>query len=118
MKTLHDILRARLLSKVTPPKRVTLEELRRTEWSPQFERYMRNRLVMGALRYGRLGVTGKPVYDRVRSMVKRLSLYAISGNREYLVDVANLCLLEFEEGIHPNAHWAPSDDGEHVAEGG
>jgi hypothetical protein len=29
MKTLHDILRARLLSKVTPPKRVTLEELRR-----------------------------------------------------------------------------------------
>jgi hypothetical protein len=31
-----------------------------------------------------------------------------------LVDVANLCLLEFEEGEHPRRHWQPTDDGEHV----
>lgn len=97
-----------------PTKPVTLAELQKTEWSAEFEQLMRNRLIMGALRYGRLHAKGKPQYDRVASMIKRLNKYQETGNKEYLIDVANLCLLEFEECYHPLAHFSAIDDGEHV----
>ncbi|MCK5581091.1 MAG: hypothetical protein KAJ18_07440 [Candidatus Omnitrophica bacterium] len=97
-----------------------IEELRETQWSKEFESLMRNRLVMGALRYGRiLGVKsfagyGKPKYDRMGSVRTRLDSYLSTGNKEFLVDIANLCLLEFVECSHPQAHFESVDDGEHV----
>lgn len=97
---------------VRPPRGLDL--LRLTEWSPRFERLMRNRLIMGALRYGRLGSEGKPKYDRIESIRKRLNEYERAGNDELLVDVANLCVLEFEEGEHPTKHFRAIDDGEHA----
>ena len=98
-----------------PEAETLLEHLQDTEWSPIFERLMRNRLLMGAFRYGRIGAPGKPVYDRVKSCIKRLEQYAATGNKELLVDVANLCLLEFVECVHPLAHFKDSgDDVEHV----
>lgn len=81
----------------TDPKK-TLSSLRETQWSPVFEKYMRNRLVMGALRYGMLHEKGKPTYDRANAILKRWTVYHRTGNKEMLVDIANLCLLEFEEG--------------------
>ena len=91
-----------------------LEDLRASEWDPTFERLMRNRLVMGAIRYGRMGEGGKPRYDRVGSMIKRILEFRKSGNKELLVDVANLCMLEFVEGDHPAAHFYAKAEGEHV----
>lgn len=88
--------------------------LKETEWSPIFENLMRNRLIMGAIRYGRIGAIGKPQYDRVPSMIKRLQKYSDSGNKEFLVDVANLCLLEFVECNHPTQHFHAIDEHEHV----
>ena len=90
------------------------EELKKTEWSEEFERLMRNRLIIGALRYGRIGATNKPQYDRVNSMIKRLTKYQETGNKEFLVDVANICLLEFVECNHPNQHFHAIDDGQHT----
>lgn len=118
MITAHSILRDRLLVRAglvdpAPPKH-TLQELSASEWSPEFERYMRNRLIMGALRYGKLGTPGKLVYDRLSSIRRRLMNYECSGNLELLVDIANLALCEFVEGQHPNRHWHAVDDGEHV----
>jgi len=93
-----------------------LPQLLESEWSPMFERLMRNRLVLGALRYGRLGAPGKRRYDRVGSVERRLAAYRDTGNREHLVDSAALLMLEFEEGTHPRSHWAPADDAEHTRE--
>lgn len=98
----------------TESRVVSLPELQASEWSPKFERLMRNRLIMGALRYGRLGVTGKPQYNRIDSAVTRLERYLETGNTEILVDAANLCLVEFVEGKQPNRHFHAVDDGEHV----
>ena len=99
-----------------PPRAVpALEVLRATEWSPRFERLMRNRLILGAIRYGRLHAPNKLQYDRLAAMIKRIALYRDTGNDELLVDVANLALLEFEEGRHPEKHFGTIDDGEHVA---
>jgi len=101
-----------VLTEPAPQTRASLEELRETEWSVVFERAMRVRLIMGALRYGRLHERGKPAYERVASMIKRLQEYSKTRNRELLVDVANLALLEFEEGDN---HLTPMDEREHVA---
>lgn len=116
----HDVIRARLLrqcglAESSFPKQ-TLANLERSEWSPRFEMLMRNRLIMGALRYGVLGAANKPQYDRVGSMERRLRQYVATGNTELLVDVANLCLCEFVEGKHPNRHFHSIDDGDHVVQ--
>lgn len=114
----HHLLRQRLLARAglsdLNPK-LTLADLERSEWSPEFEILMRNRLIMGALRYGKLGVKPKQKYDRVNSIAIRLRKYQETGNLELLVDIANLCLCEFVEGTHPLRHWHAVDDGQHVA---
>lgn len=85
--------------------RLTLDDLEASEWSPRFEQLMRNRLVMGALRYGKIRASGKPPYDRIAGATKRLRQYQSTGNLECLVDIANMMLWEFEEGHHPKRHW-------------
>jgi len=102
------------LSDEPKKEQLSLESLKQSEWSVDFETLMRNRLIIGAIRYGKIKAVGKPKYDRIGSMIKRLSKYQESGNKEFLVDVANLCLLEFVECHHPNAHFTSIDDGEHV----
>ena len=88
------------------------DELRQSEWSFTFEHLMRNRLVMGAMRYGKIHAEGKPRYDRIKGALKRLRQYQATGNLEALVDVANLMLLEFEEG-RQHQHFTPLHD-DHV----
>lgn len=92
----------------TKPNPNLVNDLWKTEWSPEFEQMMRNRLVMGAIRYGRMGhgeiPLGKPKYDRFESIRKRLRFFEETGNAEWLVDIANLALLMFEERYHQNFH--------------
>ena len=119
--TIFEYLRTRLLEAKgliearKLDRRYSIYNLQQTEWSPEFEQLMRNRLIMGALRYGLLHDKNKPTYDRMASIKKRADKYAETGNLEFLVDMANLCLLEFEEGQHPKKHFHAIDDGEHVS---
>ncbi|MFO1461277.1 MAG: hypothetical protein U1G08_17975 [Verrucomicrobiota bacterium] len=117
--SVHNLIRDRLLQRAglkdQPKPQFTLADLEASEWCPQFERLMRNRLIMGALRYGKINAPGKIPYARVPSMYRRLAAYGRTGNLEMLVDVANLCLLEFVEGRHPLRHFRAVDDSqEHV----
>lgn len=115
----HDILRDRLLiaAKLKDPpavRHLTLADLE-SQWSPEFELYMRNRLMMGALRYGGLNPNRKQNYDAITSAIKRLCLYNETGNLECLVDAANLCLVEYVCGHHPKRHFHSFDsDGTHA----
>ena len=102
------------LPETNTPKPVKIADLQKSEWNHYFEKLMRNRLILGALRYGRLLAPGKPKYDRVGAMINRLNQYRQTGNKEHLVDVANLSLLEFTECHHPRQHFSPIDDGPHV----
>jgi len=94
--------------------KLNTDSLYETEWSAQFEMYMRNRLVMGAFRYGVLSSNNKNMYDRISSCIDRLKLYKETGNDEHLVDVANLVMCEFIEGKHPKKHFKAVDDGIHT----
>jgi len=93
----------------------SLEELRRTQWNAQFERLMRNRLVMGAFRYGTLDEQTNRRHDNAGSIRRHLEAYEETGNQEHLVDVANLALVEFTRPANLKAHWASIDDGDHHA---
>ena len=64
MATIHDILRTRLLTnagvlEAPVTSGPSLRELRKSEWSPEFERLMRNRLIMGFYRYELFAVKRK-----------------------------------------------------------
>lgn len=112
MTHLHDLLRKRLLADIItePPRKL------RTQWSPEFERAMRARLLVGAFRYGDIHNPFKPRFDNIQSALDRLRLYKLDGNQEHLVDAANLCLIEFVHPNHPSPHFSPSDDSTHAKE--
>jgi len=85
-----------------------------SEWCDEFEQLMRNRLIMGSLRYGKLGSPNKPQYNRMDSIQRRVEKYIKTGNLEHLVDIANISLVEFVEGNHTKKHFNSIDDGEHT----
>lgn len=113
----YDKNRWRLQHGIAETEYDQFEEMKDTEWSKKFETLMRNRLLMGAFRYGRMGhgsvPRGKPKYGRTESIRKRLDLFIETGNAEYLVDIANFSLLLFEERQHPKFHFESIDDGIH-----
>ena len=113
MKRITDHIRAGLLSGVIDIQD-PLTKLRYSEWSPEFEQLMRHRLLMGAFRYGKLHAIGKAKYDRPSDIIRRIKDYIETGNVENLVDAANLCLLEFEEGEHSRRHFRTQDDSKHT----
>jgi len=121
MKTVTEHIREHILTNLgmAPIKRMPdLDELRRTEWSLEFENLMRNRLIMGGFRYGLFAehqARGKNGYDNIGSAIQRLQEYQKTGNMEHLVDAANLCMKEFLVGDHPNKHWDAADDKNHTA---
>lgn len=103
-------------SEKQPMKKINFESLKKSEWCKEFETLMRNRLLMGAFRYGEMNSPNKPKYDRINSIIKRLELYQKNGNDEHLVDVANIAMMEFIEGDHPKKHFKSIDDGIHTNE--
>jgi len=113
-KHIRDNLHKRINLVTQPKQKNNYENLHISEWSNKFEKLMRNRLIMGAIRYGKLGEPGKPNYDRIESIIKRAKKFNETGNTEFLVDIANLALVEFVEGRHPKKHFKAIDDGEHV----
>ncbi len=118
MATISEHLRKRLLENAGYPHdhlRVPdLPELQQTEWSEEFEQLCRNRMIMGAFRYGLLETKSKGGYDLVAGLQKKLAMYAATGNLENIVDVANYAFLIFRFPAHPSAHFHGEDDHDHV----
>lgn len=116
-KTVHDYLRARLLEKAGVFEYVecapSLKEIGKIQSCPTFEKYRENRMIMGYFRYGSLqGQIGCAKYDNLGSIKKRLTLYTEDKNREHLVDIANLAMIEF--ATHPDYPFKAADDGIHA----
>ena len=94
----------------------TLADLRKSEWSLEFETLMRNRLIMGYYRYGSFATQNRTTKEMLDSIIYRAEQYMKTGNDELLVDIANLSMKEFAVGEHPNKHFESEDDGSHVGE--
>lgn len=95
------------------PSIPSLDELKKSQWNNKFEELRLNRMLLGFFRYGfMLGNTRK--YDNIGSAIKRLQKYQETGNAEFLIDAANLCMIEFTQENHRNFHFKSIDDGEHT----
>lgn len=117
MPTVNELIRQRLLrnvpcGEVNVPK--DLKMLMATQWNYEFERLAQNRMIMGRFRYGNMKGQKAGAYDNVESMIRRLREYQRTGNLEHLVDVRNICMIEFTNPGHPDAHFTASDDGIHT----
>jgi len=75
---------------------------------------MRNRMVMGAFRYGLLARHALDTYDLPREAFKRIEKYCYTQNLEYLVDAANMCMLEYTKASRQGKTLTSIDDGEHA----
>lgn len=116
--TNFELMRQRLYERagITRFTGMDLGEIRRRQWSPEFEdrmrrccqqrsiewsyefiRLMKNRLTMGAFRYGLSDDPGKVHFPCLRIADDRWALYRKTGDLELLVDVANMMLLTFVE---------------------
>lgn len=94
----------------------TLVELQRTEWCKEFEDLMRNRLVLGSFRYGRIEEQDYSKYNLPAEIKKRTDRYIDSHNLEHLIDAANICMLAFIHGKRQGEKVEAIDDGEHTPE--
>lgn len=92
---------------------IPTKNIHETEWSNEFEMLMRNRLIVGGLRYGKIKDSNIPLFSNIDYAISKLNKFKSTGNKECLVDAANLCLVEFETTKHPNANWNALDDTEH-----
>lgn len=98
--------------------RRTLDDAK-NNWSEKFVCLMRNRMLLGTLRYGSVHDPGLPKYDHCGYAVKKIEQYLQTGNKEFLVDAANLCLVEFEHPCcHKSPHFKATDDEDHVISNG
>ena len=116
----HDVLRKRLESRLYYTEinsKPGLESLKETEWSPRFEQYMRNRLVIGAIRYELFETKRQSNnYSLLSYIEAKVKEYRVTNNQECLVDLANVAMIEFECPTVPNPHFTPEDDTSHVQE--
>lgn len=117
--TITDLLRKRLLEQRglpfedRPPVATSPAEIADRSMSWEFIERMANRMVTGFFRYENKP-TGRPTYDHISSMIKRLELYKQDGNLEHMVDVANIAMCEYRFPTHADAHWEAQDDGYHT----
>lgn len=88
--TEHDILRDRLLGK--DQYWHTVNKVKKYHWSDTFIERMRNRMIVGAYRYG------LKVKDDLPSFIRtRLKEFEDTKNSELLIDIANVCMIQFTD---------------------
>ena len=81
-------------------------------FSDEFIWLMKNRMVASHYKYGWVDQTYPELAQAVKSIPTRLERYLETGNREWLVDIANFAMIEFMCPSHPNAHFRGTDSSE------
>ena len=70
-------------------------------------------MVMGYFRYGDLHKQPKGKYNNIGSILQRAQAYQLDKNKEHLLDIANIAMVEWVTG---GGHFTPIDDGLHTQE--
>jgi hypothetical protein len=91
---------------------VSEKALPTTEVSEDFIRYMRNRMLVSYYKYGPLAEAYPHRVNALETLQDRLKKYEATGNTEWLVDAANMAMIEFMRPAHPQAHFRPTDSNE------
>lgn len=100
----------------TNPKKMSLEEIVKSNTSPEFNRLGDNRMVQGFFRYGKLGEQG--MINRVGYIINKAKEFRDTKNLECLVDIRNVAMAEYvEKKNEPGYHFESLDDKNHGEKG-
>lgn len=80
-----------------------------SEISIPFIQRMMDAMGLSFFKYGKVAEAYPLKVDAMASLKVRLNKYEVTGNTEYLVDVANFAMIEFMHPKHPKAHFAAED---------
>jgi hypothetical protein len=83
-----------------------------TEFSEEFINRMARSMGVSFHKYGKVKDAFPHKVNAIKSLEDRLRLYTETGNRDYLVDVANFAMIEAMRPSHTQSHYKPTDGGE------
>ena len=84
----------------------------KSESSKEFHLRMEWAMTMSFHKYGSIRDAYPHKVSAIATLKHRLSLYETTGNADYLVDIANLAMIEFMLPAHELHHDSPTDGGE------
>jgi hypothetical protein len=85
------------------------ETVPQDQFSHQFIQGMLDRMALGFFKYGKHQDSVDAGVHFLESLDVRLDTYRESGNTEYLMDVANIAMIEFLHPQIPDAYFEPTD---------
>jgi len=97
-----------------PEKIMSVSDIVREKWDADFVDACRNRIVVGAMRYGNGGsqYESRECGDSfLRRLREKLAEFDRTRNHEMLVDIAVYCMLLWRFDDHPAAHFEAMDQG-------
>jgi hypothetical protein len=80
-----------------------------SEFSKQFLQGMLDRMAVSYHKYGPVAEGYPERVDALESLRLRLEQYVETKNTEFLIDVANFCMIEFMHPRLPDAYFEPTD---------
>lgn len=81
-----------------------------TEFSEQFVRGMKSRMLVSYHKYGPIASAYPHKINALHSLEQRLRKYKETKNTEYLIDAANFAMIEFMLPALDGAYFAGTDD--------
>jgi hypothetical protein len=97
-------------------RKPSLDELKKSEWSQEYETLRLNRMVLGSFRYGNIQKQDFNKFDMISETIRRLNLYNESGNLEHILDAGNCLMIEYIKGKRNGKLVQSIDDGKHNEE--
>lgn len=83
-----------------------------TEFNEIFVEAMRKRMAVSFHKYGTMADAAAKGVDQIASAEVRINRYLETGNTEWLIDAANMLMIEFTHPRHKDAHYRPTDSHE------
>lgn len=90
----------------------TSEQILHRDFSNEFVSLMKNRVVVSHHKYGWMSDMYPELAQAVKSIQTRVDKYLETGNKEWLIDVANFAMIEFKYPSLPEAHFKSTDSWE------
>lgn len=87
----------------------SIKQILEIDYSEAFDKLRKNRMVVSHYKYGWCKDTYPELAQAYKCIKERLDLYEKTGNKEYLVDVANFAMIEFEHPAIPVAYFKAED---------
>lgn len=77
----------------------------KTEYSEEFDTKRKNRMLVGWSEYGSVKVNYENGFIKaIPSCENCIDLYEKTGNKKYLIDIANFAMIEYMHPAHPNSN--------------